>query len=200
MLTCCQNCASRYILSFLKSQSIECIACTSASGAAGRLAAPVGCIRPSLTPGSYWPHQHRASNLYITRTQRHILCSKIIEPHSNRLLTRRSIVLSFASRVECFFSFTFLLLRCSAWNRKRRLKGEGFTSILLSVDNRLLGFRVETNLVAKFDQSDSRKSKLTGPWIEKNNWNEDDCEIQRKCMKNDRREYLASLICTSIEL
>lgn len=99
-----------------------------------------------------------------------------------------------------FFSFTFLLLRCSAWNRKRRLKGEGFTSILLSVDNRLLGFRVETNLVAKFDQSDSRKSKLTGPWIEKNNWNEDDCEIQRKRMKNDRRQYLASLICWSIGL
>lgn len=47
VFTCCQNCARRYILSFLKSQSIECIACTSASGAAGRLAAPVGCIRTS---------------------------------------------------------------------------------------------------------------------------------------------------------
>ncbi|GBP78201.1 hypothetical protein EVAR_53986_1 [Eumeta japonica] len=49
-LTCCQNCASRYILSFLKSQSMECIACTSASGGAGRLAAPVGCIRPAARP------------------------------------------------------------------------------------------------------------------------------------------------------
>lgn len=95
--TCCQNWASKYILSFLKSQSMECIACTSASGAAGRLAAPVGCIRmtavPVSVPTAYWLH-YKANHKHLCVSQ------PIFQmPSNGRLLI--AILFVFTDTVAC---------------------------------------------------------------------------------------------------
>lgn len=138
VVTCCQNCARRYILSFLKSQSIECIACTSASGAAGRLAAPVGCIRtsaprslpahndPSPSRRAYAWFKHRTSHFH---TNRHTFSKLSRLPVS---MFEFWIVLFIRSRAVSLFTVSFLL--CCAWRpetEKRNIERGSFISIPL---------------------------------------------------------------------
>lgn len=161
VITCCQNCASRYILSFLKSQSIECIACTSASGAAGRLAAPVGCIRTSGALPAPAPTDH----ITPERTPRQIQTSNAT--FSKLPVSKKQIDLFFwipNFSIACSLClFEVLALFKPVTEKRKVLKGEVFSIDSYCGNSRQSAtrrVRVETNLVMQ--GSDAQRDSLEG--------------------------------------